>query len=502
MKIEQKSLELTASVNWEPVNEEEEDKLLKASSLESLKALYPNLKKGNDDLLKVSFNVAVANLVNSNGHGILGGDADACMESFVHKPFNIEHESSLVIGHATNYGFSTFGDNKIISKITPKYSKELMPFNMSLGGVVYKRADPYYADLLKRSSKKGDYWHNSISASWEILFDEYVIALGSKRLADAEIVKDDAKVKELSAYLNDEGGSGFMKDGTPVYRIVLGNLLPAGVGFTFTPAADVRGIEVEDEIDSKNKKTKSYSSKGETEELEQEEPEVIVISQTREEIKAELKEEILNEISQNKEKVVTTKRRMKIQDITDITEDALKESTASEIRDFIKEQLSVKSTEFKALEDAKAQEVAAKEQEVKAKEAELEEKVLKVSALESKLEEIEKSLQEVTAAKEKMEKQVAFDERMTTLDEKFEITDSQRQVVAKQIRDLSDEDFQAWLGDFGKLVSAKAEGDAPNTNKTLSQASSQEDVPNSQEGEEVNDFAKYKKSFANVKVSV
>ena len=505
MKIEQRPLKLTASVNFEPLNEEEEDKLIKASSLESLKTLFPDIRQGNDDLLKVSFNVAVANLVNSNGHGILGSDADACMESFLHKPFNIEHQSSYIIGHATNFGFSTFGENKIISKITPKYSKELMPFNMALGGVVYKRADTYYADLIKRSSNKSDYWYNSISASWEILFDEYIIALGSKRLADAEIVKDDTRVRELCAYLKDEGGSGFMKDGTPVYQIVVGNLLPAGVGFTFTPAADVKGLEVEDMSDA-NKKTKSYSSESEASQdnkYETENSVIVISSETREEIKAQIKEEIIKEISQNEISTVSTKRRMKIKDITDITEDALKESTASDIRDFIKDQLAVKSGELKALEDEKILEISSKEQEIKAKEADLAEKAQKVTELESKVAEIEKTLQEVSAAKEKMEKQASFNERMETLDEKFEISDEQRQVVAKQIRDLSDEDFQAWLGDFGKLVSAKSsEKEAPNTSKTLASASSKEEVPNSQDSEEENDFAKFKKAFANVKVSV
>jgi len=500
MKIEQRPLKLTASVNFEPLNEEEEDKLIKASSLESLKTLFPDIKQGNDDLLKVSFNVAVANLVNSNGHGILGSDADACMGNFLHKPFNIEHQSSYIIGHATNAGFSTFGENKIISKITPKYSRDLMPFNMALGGVVYKRADAYYADLIKRSSNKGDYWYNSISASWEILFDEYVIALGSKRLADAEIIRDDKQVKELSAYLKDEQGSGFMKDGTPVYQIVTGSLLPAGVGFTFTPAADVKGLEVEDLSDS-SKKTRSYSS----EEQDLTENNVVYISSDeREEIKAQLKEEIIKEISQKENITVTTKRRMKIKDITDITEDALKEVTASEVRDFIKEQLTVKSGELKAFEDAKALEISSKEQEIKAKEADLEEKTKKVTELESKVTEIEKTLQEVSAAKESMEKQASFNERMETLDEKFEISDEQRQIVAKQIRDLSDEDFQAWLGDFGKLVAAKAsEKEVPNTSKALAKASSQEDVPNSQEQESSeNDFAKYKNSFAKRTVSV
>lgn len=494
---------MNASVQTEQISEEEEEKLIKASSLDSLKVLFPDLKKGNDDLLKVSFNVAVANLVNSNGHGVLGADAVACMENFVHKPFNVEHNSSMVIGHATNYGFSTFGDNKIIESVTGKYTKSLLPFNMALGGVVYKRADSYYADLIKDSSKKGNYWYGAISASWEILFDEYIIAIGSKRLADAELVKDDEKVKELTRYLADEeGGTGFMKDGTPVYRIVVGNILPAGVGFTFTPAANVKGLAVEDELDG-NKKTKSYSN---------EDPSVASIwleanPAETEDVVSELKtfveekfEEIKEQISQKGNLSVSKKRHMKITDISDINEETLKESlAATDIRNFIKEQLSAKDAEFKQAEEAKAKEIAAKESEIAAKEAELSAQIAKVTELEEKVSKVETSLTEVQAAKSAMEQSIAFNERMQIVDEKFEIGDEQREVIAKQIKSLDEDGFNSWLNDFGKILAAKSSGDV---SKTLSSASSKEDVPNAQEQEEVSDLEKYKKSFAKVTISV
>jgi hypothetical protein len=500
MKIEQRKIEMTASVQTEQISGEDEEKLITASSLDSLKALFPDLKKGNDDLLKVSFNVAVANLVNSNGHGILGGDAVACMENFLHKPYNIEHNSSMVIGHATNYGFSTFGDNKLIENVTGKYTKSLQPFNMALGGVVYKRADSYYADLIKNSSKKGNYWHGAISASWEILFDEYILAIGSKKLADAELIREDSKVQELTQYLADEeGGTGFLKDGTPIYRIVIGNVLPAGVGFTFTPAANVKGLVVEDEVDA-NKKTKSYSKEDEC-------AASITLESTSETSVEELKsfveekfEEIKEQISQKEKLSVSKNRHMKITDIADITEDALKESlAASEIRNFIKEQLSAKNAEFQQAEADKAKEIAAKESEIAAKQAELDAQLQKVSDLEAKISSVETSLNEVQAAKVAMEQSIAFNERMQIVDEKFEIGDEQREVIAKQIKSLDEDGFNAWLNDFGKILAAKTVGDV---GKTLSSASAKEEVPNAQETEEVSDIEKYKKSFAKVTISV
>lgn len=494
---------MTASVNIEQVSGEEEEKILTASSLDSLKALFPELKKGNDDLLKVSFNVAVANLVNSNGHGILGSDAVSCMENFIHKPFNIEHQSSMVIGHATNFGFTSFGDNKMIDSVTARYTKKLLPFNMALGGVVYKRADAYYADLIKDSNNKSSYWYGAISASWEMLFDEYILALGSKKLADAELVTDDKQVEELSRFLADEeGGTGFMKDGTPVYRIVVGNILPAGVGFTFTPAANVKGLVVEDEADA-NKKTKSYADDGLP-------LAASAIVEEKEDKSSELLEKSLQEIyeiktilSQKDNLSVSKQRRMKIKDITDITEDALKESlAASEIRDFIKEQLSAESLKFKQLEEAKAQEIAAKEAEAAAKQAELEAKAAKVVELESEVSQIKEALAEVQTAKASMEQEIAFNERMQIVDEKFELGDEQRAVIAKQIKSLDEDGFGSWLEDFSKIFAAKSEGSPENLGKVVSTASSTDSVPNAQEQEEENDFAKYKKSFAKVTINV
>lgn len=511
MKIAQRSISFSADVQASKLEEEEIEQIAKASSLESLKDLYPTLKEGNEDLLKVSFNVAVANLVNSNGHGILGADANEVMESFVHKPFNIEHETSMIVGHATNYGFTSFGENKIIPKITARYSKRLEPFNMALGGVVYKRADNHYADLLKESATdERSYWYNSISASWEMLYDEYVIALGSKRLADAEIITDDKQVAELTKYLADEkGGSGFMNDGTPVYRIVSGGLLGAGSAFTFHPAADVKGLNVEDESDAKKKCKKVYSNE-DTEEFANEEDKPEIEASKEKENILEIVAEIKKDVSQLKDTSVTKKRIMKIKDITDINEDTLKEVQASEIRDFIKVELAEAAKKYEELEAAKAEAEKAKADELQAKADEVEEKVQKVSELEASVESLQEELKEIKEAKAAQEKQDTFNARMETIDNEFEVEDEQRAIFAKQIRDLSDEEFKSWVSDLKTILASKPETETETeeeeggSERTLSSASSTEDVPNAQDQEEdsSNDLEKYRKSFAKATVTV
>lgn len=505
MKLsEPKKISLSSSVSFEKIDKEEGARLIEASSLDSLKKLFPAIKTPSDDLIKVSFNMAVANLVNDNGHGILGKDAQNCIEGFIHRPFNIEHCQSSVIGHAITYGFTTFGENEIIDKLTKKYTENLTPFNMALGGVVYKRADPYYAEFISESTDPKNIWYHKLSASWEVLYDEYIIALGSKKLADATLIWEDDKVMEYTPYLRDEdGGTGFLKDGTPVYRVIIGEgILPAGVGFTFTPAAEVKGMVSEDS--ASYKKTKSYSSQegGGVDPLSL----ILENSQSSTETIKILSEEIKKireNFSQSNTKGLSQERRMKIKEISDITEDSLKESTASEIRDFIKVQLAEKVSEAQAQEDLRKQELQAKEDEIKQKQTELEEKVNSLESLKSELEAVKTELSEVKAAKEGMEQQARFDERMTSIDEKFEVTDEQRTVIAKQVRSLGDEDFDAWLGDFEKFLVAKKSKGEKKPEKALSTASSKEDVPNAQnleEGEE--SLAKYKKSFAKVTINV
>ena len=84
--------------------------------------------------------------------------------------------------------------------------------------------------------------HQTVSASWEIGFSEYQIAVGSKNLKEAEIISDPKKITEMKGMLRAFGGKGVMDDGTPIYRLIVGDVYPLGIGFTMKPAANVKGI--------------------------------------------------------------------------------------------------------------------------------------------------------------------------------------------------------------------------------------------------------------------
>ena len=116
------------------------------------------------------------------------------------------------------------------------------PFNISLGAVVYRMVDKRFAELLNRSVDPESPMYNQVSASWEIGFNDYQIAIGSESLSQAEIITDAKQIEELSKYLKASDGVGKMDDGTIVRRLVVGEVYPLGIGFTANPAADVEGV--------------------------------------------------------------------------------------------------------------------------------------------------------------------------------------------------------------------------------------------------------------------
>jgi len=219
---------------------DERFKISKAS-LDELKKLSPKIDfEDNPDLLGVSFNLAVPNMINNNGDGISGATASKIAKRFMNKYLNIEHNKERVIGHITNYSFNRIGDNKFLTE--EEVGKTLDPVYLSVAGVIYKTVDKKFTSLMLRNSDPKDSFYNSISASWEIGFSNYYLAVGSQSLKEADIITDPKQIQEFSQFLKAKGGAGKLKDGTPVYRLIVGEIYPLGGGFTTNPAAQVNGV--------------------------------------------------------------------------------------------------------------------------------------------------------------------------------------------------------------------------------------------------------------------
>ena len=235
------------------------------ANIENLRELIPtsvDLEK-NIDLMGVAFNAAVVNEFNKNGDGIDTKTAIDSVQQFIHKPTNIEHNKKKVVGHIVNAGFSDYSDSSILINVD---ENEKDAFNIALGAVVYKTVDKEFFEILEKSTDPKNKMHNTVSASWEIGFSEYKIAVGSKNLKDAEIISDPDQVREMKGMLRAFGGKGKTEDGRPVYRLITGQVYPLGIGFTMKPAANVKGvISQEHKLDEPKNEN---SNKGQASQLE------------------------------------------------------------------------------------------------------------------------------------------------------------------------------------------------------------------------------------------
>tara|TARA_R100000808_G_scaffold11976_1_gene30268 strand:- start:3637 stop:5385 length:1749 start_codon:yes stop_codon:yes gene_type:complete len=422
---------------------EEKDKYLAIASLADIGAYIPDVDADkNIDLLPVAFNAFVANRVNKNGDVVDTQTAIEIAKSFANKPINIEHNRTRVIGVVLTAGYSEFGTDKPLSE--EDIINTDTPFNVTLGGVVWKVVNSDVADRLEDSSDPTSDNYLGISASWELGFSDYDLALtvgDEKNLENAEIIDDDDQIDELKSNLRSLGGEGVTDDGHNVYRKVIGNVVPLGIGLTETPAADVIGVLVKSDTEEIKlvKNVKSADDKDAKE----------ISEKTQNELKTNLNKQ--NNISHSKENNVKENKDtsiMKIEKLSDITNESLKEIEASQISDFIEDELKKASEQY-------LEEKAKVDTALQAAEEKSEALVKDQEQLKSDLASVSEELDSLKAEKIEREKQQLFSQRMATLDEKYALTDEDREVIASDIKELDEEAYSAWESKMGVLLSSK-----------------------------------------------
>ena len=172
------------------------------ASLDNLKNLLPNWQVDLDkniDLLGLAFNAANVNVANKNGDVIDTKTAINVLNSFKSKFLNRDHNRDKVIGHIVNAQFSSMGESNLLYPIDVVETKD--PFNIALGGVVYKIVDSAYAKQVEESTDEDSPRYNSISASWELGLANYKIAMGSPNLKECQIIDNPKHIEELKKYL-------------------------------------------------------------------------------------------------------------------------------------------------------------------------------------------------------------------------------------------------------------------------------------------------------------
>ena len=422
--------------------------LLSKASLDELKKLSPNIDvENNPDLLGVSFNLAVPNMINNNGDGISGATASKIAKRFLHKYLNIEHNKKRVVGHITNYSFNDFKDNKFMSD--DEAAQTLDPIYLSVAGVIYRTVDKSFTSLMLRNSDKSDKFNNAISASWEIGFSSYYLAIGSQSLKEAEIVTDAAQVQELSQFLKSKGGSGKMNDGTPIYRLIVGEIYPLGGGFTTNPAAQVNGVVAFDNDASISLK----NSEDDKEDDKEEENQDIETEQSSADFQQEVAAFLTNKKSNSISVIKNVKNinHMDLEKLISELKSALlekkfgEEAVASMTSQFV-DAIKQKDAEYReSLSAAKT----AKEQAEKL----YNETVASVESIKSELSKTQEELNQIKKVQADEQALARQNARVAELDSAFDLSDEDRKLVIGEVQalDASEEAFASYKEKFNAI---------------------------------------------------
>ena len=409
----------TFSSVLKPLVSEEKDKYLALASLMQVGNFIPNINtEKNVDLLPIAFNAAVVNRVNKNGDVIDTDTAIASYKDFINKPINIEHNREKIVGVILTAGFSEFGSDISLSEEQVKDLKG--PFNITLGGVIWKIANPNLADKIEESSDATSDKYQSVSASWELGFNDYNVVMidgESKNIEDGALISDASQIESIKNSLRAFGGSGKVDKTKSVYRKVIGNVVPLGIGLTETPAADVKGIAT----------LKSEAS-------------------------VEINQENISKIDNLNVNTDNDNKVMKITSIKDITDENLKQATASQISDLIEQELKVASEKY-------ATEKATVELSLKAANEKHEALSAAQDALQKEVAALKASLEAVESEKQAILANEKFNERMNAFDAEYDLDSDTRQVLASDIAGLDDDSFAAYKNKMAIFMKNKKKGE-------------------------------------------
>jgi len=465
-----------------PLISEEKDKYLAMASLVNVGEFIPDIDTtDNMDLLPVAFNACVVNRVNKNGDVISTATALDICKNFINKPINIEHNRANIVGVILTAGFSEFGTDKVLAEDEIKDMSA--PFNITLGGVIWRVVNRDLSEMIEESSDPTSERYMDISASWELGFSDFnlvTLPKGEKNTENGEIIADEKEIEEMLKYLKSYGGKGCIDDSTCVYRQVIGDIFALGIGLTESPAADVEGIATEITTENKEKAEKAPKTVEKEVATEVKLPtlEELVTKPEKEINKSKdlfVKDESeTNNISQIEElPVIPKENTMKIKSVKDLTDESIKDLSASVISDFIEEELKTASEKY-------AEEKAALEKTLEETKQGHESLVTEHESVKDNLEKVKADLDILQQEKTQKEAEEKFNERMSSLDDDFELTNEDREVIAADIKEMEEEEYGTYSGKLQILLKDKLKSEIEKT-----EAETATEVKASTEAEEV-----------------
>ncbi len=520
------------------------------ASIDNLKSLIPAGLSLNDNLVPFVGNLWVANLSNGNGDTLNTETTLHYYKLFENTKIDLEHNFETVIGHIVSVHLTSFDNgykqgegSKILKEKDVAGTNDL--FNVAVVGVLYKECAPAVIDKIVSANDKQSDDYLKCSLSWETKFSDYSILLGHS-VGNGQIVTDPKKILELTPYLRGNKGSGKLMDGTPVNRLIVGEISPMGGGITLNPAAKVAGIIVSDatieeyqetkqdieQIEGKkNNMTKhaygdcpecgdnsstdttekdnmvtcgacgktTMSDNWATATMAATEEDVIItanqkhisdqliaISSQLQGLNKEKDKKTENNISHlenasvtlNDNNTISNKKHIKMKFIESyaalekVTDEDLKEGSISvaNVLQVVKDGIKQANLDWTAKVDAEKLAVAAAKQEAEDAKKTAQEAKASAEKLQSEISKLQESL----ATQEAEQK---FQLRMNGLNDKYELDDEYRAVVATDLKDLSDEDFDKYAKKFAVI--------AKHLNKETIAAAKTKDAPVKKDAKEV-----------------
>lgn len=415
-----------------------------------------NLVK-NTDIIGIAFHVAVGGLVNKNGDAITVESAFNLADTLIYKPIDVEHDMSAIIGSIISAGVT---DRETGAPISLEEAKTKKTANISVGGVIYAdRLHPDILNFLIDCGNPNSSGFGTISASWELEFEDFDIGIGTGVLEEDTVISGAAKepfLKHLYRY----GGLGEV-DGKKVYCIIKpDNARFVGVGLVLSPAADVKGIYtiLNSQVDDNTSLDDRVVSQSSISSLKS-----VIFREDANNMKT-----IFDKIEDLYKNIDTLSKDNKTfaASIQTLVNDAIKDADENWKRQLQEKENSIAELTSQLAEVTKKVETLLGENEtLKAS----------VKSADDKIAELKQTL----AAKEQNE---LFNTRMAYVSEKFSLSDEQREAVADMIRNVGNGDFETFVSRLEKLFAKQshastAAAPAPSVNDAIQTAQHSQAAP-------------------------
>lgn len=434
-----------------PIISKEYNLQLAKASLEQLRGFIPDINPEiNYDLLPIAVPLFNVNYFNKNDDGVDTTFALKVYKTFINKFLDLNHKRDLVVGTILSAHITEFGTDKPLTEDDVKNTKDI--FNIIVGGILWKSVNEGLTECIEESNNILSENFDKIKASLEVGFTDYKLVkcpANSRALTDGIIIEDIKEIEELSKHLKAFGGTGKLKDGSRVFRLLSGEGLGLGGAITESPAAFLNAIAVPeintdhnkennergDTIENREKLLALIKLRGNT--LFSLQEALDRVGKIADEVDTKIISHLQtsNVINNKNSNNSNLRENMKITNIKDITDDLLKEVTASSLVDFVETELKTASEKF-AKEKQEKETLA---QELQKKHDDL---IKTYETLNKDLEILKATLQKLEQEKIAKEKQEKFTVRMSSFEDKFELTQEELSVVGSQIRDLSDEQYK------------------------------------------------------------